>query len=184
MVGDSTDSVSGIPGSVHLPKTQMRICPQRTLLLVVLLPLIAANAFLGFASPSDPSVTSPRAGRVGPVETVHILFPRDASPGGHVIDIKRPGALRVKLHFAEFSLPDGASARVLGEDPRDSRIYTALGPKNTGNFWATSVQGDTAQILLDFPDDLANEIKLRVNLIGLVTSGPEEAPHTVCGDDD
>lgn len=82
-------------------------------------------------------------------------------PGGGwlwVADVRAPGAFGVRVHFADFDLPEGASAIVY--DPRipDNlpSPYTGKGRLGDGEFWAWTSWSDSARVEVYYPPKIGN----------------------------
>jgi hypothetical protein len=59
-------------------------------------------------------------------------------------------AVALRVHFSNFSLPEGAALYVYNSDDEAFGPYTGLGPNNDGDFWSNTVSGPIAYIQLRF----------------------------------
>ncbi|MCH7870886.1 MAG: hypothetical protein IID33_04215, partial [Planctomycetes bacterium] len=64
--------------------------------------------------------------------------------------ITSPGAQATRLHFRNFSLPDGAELFVLNQDGQIDGPYTGAGRNGDGDFWTRAVSSGTSTILVRF----------------------------------
>lgn len=61
------------------------------------------------------------------------------------------GARALRLHFADFDLPEGAELYVYGTRGEAYGPYRGTGPEGNGAFWAPSVEGFEAHVLVRAP---------------------------------
>jgi len=64
--------------------------------------------------------------------------------------VTSPGAQAIRLHFRNFSLPDGAELFVLNQDGQIDGPYTGAGRNGDGDFWTRAVSSGTSTILVRF----------------------------------
>jgi V8-like Glu-specific endopeptidase len=103
-----------------------------------------------------------------------------------------PGATFVRVHFSKFNLPDGDSVTVSSPNGEEYWTYTAKGPHGTGEFWAFTVDGDTASVELRAGDRMLKgparrSYGLAIDRIAHGTAPMDEAggalEKVVCGTD-
>jgi len=83
-------------------------------------------------------------------------------PGGGwlwVLDVHAQGAFGIRIHFANFQLPDGAEAIVYDPNIPDNlpSPYTLNGRVGTGEFWAWTSWSDTARVEVYYPEPLGEQ---------------------------
>jgi hypothetical protein len=64
--------------------------------------------------------------------------------------VRSDGALAVRVHFTDFSIPSDAEAYVFGVGGEAHGPYLGRGPNGTGDFWSHSIHADTAIVLVRY----------------------------------
>ena len=70
--------------------------------------------------------------------------------GGYVytLTLRSAGATALRIHFDQFSLPEGASVFLYTEDGQAFGPYAARGPQGNGEFWSHTVMGEELSLQL------------------------------------
>ena len=84
------------------------------------------------------------------IETAHPYLP-DGAAGAWSRVVSDPGATYLRIHFTRFDLAPGDRLEIAGKDGADVRIYTGRGLRESGEFWAFTVDGDRAVLTLHAP---------------------------------
>ncbi len=120
---------------------------------------LVAGLILGLAAGAVAQATTINAEIAGRVKAGDVYSYYAATPRPYPIgtgkrsvvwedEIKSPGALWIRVHFTDFDLAPGDFLTVSepggsAKTPKGHR-YTGRGPHGSGDFWAFSVEGDTA----------------------------------------
>lgn len=142
---------------------------------------VAAAAVLLLCTPA---LAQTPIGRVSAyrAETPH-PYPagQEATRGAWTEEIRSPGATFIKIHFSDFDLARGDELIVTSPDGAERHVYTGRGPKDRGEFWALSIEGDTAIVTLDARRGGGRGYV--IDQIGEGLAVPEATPEVVCGTD-
>ena len=87
-----------------------------------------------------------------------------------VLWVSSQGAIAVRVHFAKFSLPEGARLFLYApsEDPQ-IETFEDRGPFGDGDFWSPSISGDT--VVLELLDPSSSNDTERANFFEIVEIG-------------
>jgi V8-like Glu-specific endopeptidase len=121
----------------------------------------------------------PRPLRIGVVKTIRPvnvagvgnMQPRsvyEESPGGGftwATTISSPGADGIRVHFANFSVPQGAEMYIFSQAGDAHGPYTGEGRNRDGDFWTHTVFSDTAVLLLSHPGQATPRDRANVRFV-------------------
>jgi len=77
---------------------------------------------------------------------------QEMADGGFVwaTTISSPGAVGLRVHFEDFSLPADAEMYIFSQEGEAHGPYVGSGPDDTGEFWSNSVRSSTAVVMLKY----------------------------------
>lgn len=105
---------------------------------------------LAFALAAPAAVPAPlRVGELEPA-SISVAGPYEKAFGAEArtFRVSFPEATYIRVHFAKFDLAPGDWLTIASPDGLESYTFTGRGPNGTGEFWASSVLGDTAVVRL------------------------------------
>jgi hypothetical protein len=119
----------------------------RTLSCICLLALLATGAM---------AQQVPEPARIGELELTSIATPHPypAAWGADAQSwtVRYPQATYIRVHFSDFDLAPGDYVQISNPSGSESYTFRELGPHGNGNFWASTIVGDTAVITLYAPN--------------------------------
>jgi hypothetical protein len=81
------------------------------------------------------------------------------------VNFSSPDAQAIRVHFTQFSLPDGAEMYLLGQNGQAHGPWTGQGRNGDGDFWTRSISGDSATVILRYQGSLPEADKRKISFV-------------------